>query len=89
VEQSLFPSTKLWPPGLFYQLTIPIRLVNLERFPVKIKKHYLLGELHPVTHIEHFSSEELSDPTLNLTSPDIKSIYFSINIFYPNLYHKK
>jgi hypothetical protein len=49
-----------------YTDTIPIRLVNLERFPVKIKKHYLLGELHPVTHIEHFSSEELSDPTLNL-----------------------
>ena len=46
-----------------YTDTIPIRLVNLpllvnlERFPVKIKKHYLLGELHPVTHIEHFSGE--------------------------------
>jgi hypothetical protein len=57
--------------------TIPIRLVNLERFPVKIKNNYLLGELHPVTHIEHFSSEELSDTTFNLTSPDIKSIDFS------------
>jgi hypothetical protein len=60
-----------------YKDTIPIRLVNLERFSVKIKKKYLLGELHPVTHIEHFSSEEFSDPTFNLTSPDIKSIDFS------------
>ena len=60
-----------------YKDTIPIRLVNLERFPVKMKKKYLLGELYPVTHIEHFSSEELSDPTFNLTSPAIKSIDFS------------
>ena len=27
-----------------YKDTIPIRLVNLERFPVKIKKIYLLGD---------------------------------------------
>ena len=31
-----------------YKDTIPIRLVNLEKFPVKIKKNYLLGELYPV-----------------------------------------
>ena len=60
-----------------YKDTIPIILVNLERFPVKIKNKYLLGELHPVTHIDHFSSEELSDHTFTLTSHDIKSLDFS------------
>lgn len=54
-----------------------ITVVILERFLVKIKKKYLLGELHPVTHIEHFSSEELSDTTFNLTITDIKSIDFN------------
>ena len=56
-----------------YKDTIPIRLVNLEKFPVKIKKNYLLGELLPVIHFENFANEEVSTPLLNSIGPDIMS----------------
>lgn len=31
-----------------YKPKIPVRVVNTSRFPVKLKKYKLLGELHPV-----------------------------------------
>ncbi|CAC5421241.1 unnamed protein product [Mytilus coruscus] len=31
-----------------YKKTIPVRIVNVEKYPIRIRKNYLLGELHPV-----------------------------------------
>lgn len=43
-----------------YTKIVPVRLVNLENYPVKIRKNYLLGELHPVTNFEKFADEDVS-----------------------------
>ncbi|CAC5376478.1 unnamed protein product [Mytilus coruscus] len=42
-----------------YQDTVPVRLVNLESFPVQMKKNYLIGEIHPVENFQFFVNEEL------------------------------
>ncbi|CAC5387658.1 unnamed protein product [Mytilus coruscus] len=40
-----------------YQDTVPVRLVNLESFPVKMKKNYLIGEIYPVENLQFFVNE--------------------------------
>lgn len=37
-----------------YKETIPVRIVNVEKYPIRIRKNYLLGELHPVEQFEVF-----------------------------------
>ncbi|CAG2216581.1 Retrovirus-related Pol polyprotein from transposon 297 [Mytilus edulis] len=37
-----------------YKETIPVRIVNVEKYPIRILKNYLLGELHPVEQFEVF-----------------------------------
>ncbi|CAC5373041.1 unnamed protein product [Mytilus coruscus] len=41
-----------------FQDNIPVRLVNLDSFPVKIRKNYLLGEIHPVIKYDNFVYED-------------------------------
>ena len=43
-----------------YQSTIPVRIVNMKKHPVRIKKNYLLGEVHPVVKFEEFGDEDSS-----------------------------
>lgn len=43
-----------------YKDIVPVRLVNLENFSIKLKKKYLLSERHPVQNFEKFVDEELS-----------------------------
>ena len=62
-----------------YRKTIPIRLVNFERFPVKIRKNYLLGELHPVIYFENFGNENCPDN--KVSSNDLCSDVKSNDIF--------
>ncbi|CAC5380004.1 unnamed protein product [Mytilus coruscus] len=37
-----------------YKETFPVRIVNVEKYPIRIRKNYLLGELHPVEQLEVF-----------------------------------
>ena len=37
-----------------YKETIPVRIVNVEKCPIKIRKNYSLGEVHPVETCEGF-----------------------------------
>lgn len=39
---------------------VPVRLINLDDHPIKLKRNYLLGELHPVDQVTEFSS--IDDP---------------------------
>lgn len=41
-----------------FQDNIPVRLVNLDSFPVKIRKNYLIGEIHPVVKYDNFVYED-------------------------------
>ncbi|CAC5379934.1 unnamed protein product [Mytilus coruscus] len=41
-----------------FQDNIPVRLVNLDSSPVKIRKNYLLGEIHPVIKYDNFVHED-------------------------------
>ena len=47
-----------------YKSCVPVRLVNLENFPVKVRKNYVLGEIHPVNSFEKFSVEEGSQDSV-------------------------
>ena len=58
-----------------YQDTVPVRIVNLEKFPVKFKKNYLFGELHPVVQFEKIADEEFSYPFSNMANRDVKLGY--------------
>lgn len=42
-----------------YKDIVPVRLVNLENFAIKLRKKYVLGEIHPVQNFEKFGDEEL------------------------------
>ncbi|CAC5382088.1 unnamed protein product [Mytilus coruscus] len=37
-----------------YKETIPVRIVNVGKYPIRIRKNYLLGDLHPVEQFEVF-----------------------------------
>jgi hypothetical protein len=76
-ERNILVARSLVDP---YHKTIPIRLVNLERFPVKIRKNYLLGELHPVIHFENFGNENCPDN--KVSSNDLCSDVKSNDIFF-------
>ncbi|CAC5397868.1 unnamed protein product [Mytilus coruscus] len=41
-----------------FQDNIPVRLVNLDSSPVKIRKNFLLGEIHPVIKYDNFVYED-------------------------------
>lgn len=56
-ERNIFVARCLVDP---YKDIVPVRLVNLEHFSIKLKKNYLLGEMHPVQNFEKFADEELS-----------------------------
>ena len=43
-----------------YKDIVPVRLVNLENVSIKLKKNYVLDEIHPVHNFEKFADEELS-----------------------------
>ena len=39
---------------------VPVRLINLDDHPIRLKRNYLLGELHSVDNLIEFSS--MDDP---------------------------
>ncbi|CAG2202544.1 unnamed protein product [Mytilus edulis] len=54
-----------------FMKNIPVRLINLDSEPIRLKKNYLLGELHPVDYIENMF--ELENERVNtLTSKQSK-----------------
>jgi len=68
-----------------YSNNIPVRLINLDDHPIKLRRNYLLGELHPVRDITEvskteemkssFSSQERSKQTCIKLHHDRKSEY--------------
>jgi len=51
-----------------YENIVPVRVVNLENSPIKMKKNYLIGELHPVLSFENFSNDLVSEPLMNMSA---------------------
>ncbi|CAG2206600.1 unnamed protein product [Mytilus edulis] len=54
-----------------FMKNIPVRLINLDSEPIRLKKNYLLGELHPVDYIENMFELE-NDRVDTLTSKQSK-----------------
>ncbi|VDI17925.1 Hypothetical predicted protein [Mytilus galloprovincialis] len=54
-----------------FMKNIPVRLINLDSEPIRLKKNYLLGELHPVDYIENMFELE-NDRVETLTSKQSK-----------------
>ena len=63
-QRDILPARSLVDP---FKETIPIRFMNLGRSPVKLKKGYLVGELHPVQ-----STLQSGVPNVNMTDIDTK-----------------
>ncbi|CAG2201674.1 unnamed protein product [Mytilus edulis] len=54
-----------------FMKNIPVRLINLDSEPIRLKKNYLLGELHPVDYIENMFELE-NDRVETLTGEQSK-----------------
>ena len=41
-----------------FEQRIPVRLINLDDRPIKLRRNYLLGELHPIDYVTEVTSTE-------------------------------
>ncbi|CAC5372988.1 unnamed protein product [Mytilus coruscus] len=56
-----------------FQDNIPDRLVNLDSSPVKIRKNYLLGEIHPVVKYDNFVHEDRHSSNISSSTEGISN----------------
>ena len=66
-HRDILPARSLVDP---YQTKVPVRFINLSRTHVKLKKGYLIGELHPIESIQCMEQSSKSNNTLDEKIPE-------------------